>query len=355
MSIGIGLIGLGQIAHNVHIPDLLNAKELRIAAICDIDPAALASTRDQLGMEPSRCFTDYHDLIACPQVDAVVIATPNYEHVNMALAAAAAKKPYCVEKPLGLSCEDTAALVEATEKAGVKSMVCFSYRYKAAARMARDIVLRGDLGKIRHVSMQYLQTWGNEEADCPLVWRFRKALTGTGVLGDLGSHMADLTSFLTGRRIIEVVAQAGTVIPTRRNPDGSGAGAVDVDDYCNFLANMEEGISASFQTTRTAYGRGNYQRLEIYGSAGALVYTLDEDGSETDTLELCIGRAMSETGSFKRVTIPKKYQTNQMRSFEDLLLGRADGLSATVADGYRNMCVLDAVEESFRTRKWVSV
>lgn len=221
--------------------------------------------------------------------------------------------------------------------------------------MAREMIRRGDIGKIHHISMQYLQTWGNEEADCPLVWRFRKEYAGTGVLGDLGSHMVDFATFLTGRRFIEVTAQAATLLPTRRGIRGDGVGQVDVDDFCNFLADMEDGISASFQTTRVAYGRGNYQRFEIYGSCGALVYMLDADGGEVDTLEVCIGRAMSETGSFKQVTIPEKYRTNQMRSFEDLLLGREDGCSATVQDGYENMCVLDAIERSFNTRQWVSL
>lgn len=355
MNIGIGLIGLGGITQKVHIPDLLNAGHLTIVAICDIDPEALESTRSKLGLPADCCFEDYRDLIACNEVDAVVIATPNHLHVEMALETVAAGKSYCVEKPLGLCARETAPLVKATQEAGVKSMVCFSYRYKAAARMAREMIRRGDIGKIHHISMQYLQTWGNEEADCPLVWRFRKEYAGTGVLGDLGSHMVDFATFLTGRRFIEVTAQAATLLPTRRGIRGDGVGQVDVDDFCNFLADMEDGISASFQTTRVAYGRGNYQRFEIYGSCGALVYMLDADGGEVDTLEVCIGRAMSETGSFKQVTIPEKYRTNQMRLFEDLLLGREDGCSATVQDGYESMCVLDAIERSFNTRQWVSL
>lgn len=355
MCIGIGLIGVGAIARNVHIPDLLNAEHLQVTALCDIDPAALEVGRSRLGVDPAYCFANYRDLIVCPKVDAVVIATPNHEHVNMALAAIAVKKDYCIEKPLGRTRKETDCLASATREAGVKSMVCFSYRYKAAARLAREIVLSGELGELHHISMQYLQTWGNEESDCPLVWRFRKELSGTGVLGDLGSHMVDLATFITGRRFTEVVAQAGTLVPVRKLPDGKGTGTVDVDDYCNFLANMEGGLSASFQTTRAAYGRGNYQRLEIYGSKGGLVYMLDADGSETDTLELCMGPTMSRTGAYKQLVIPKEYRVNQMKSFEDLLLGKEDGLSATVEDGYESMRVLEAIERSFMTRQWVAL
>lgn len=106
----------------------------------------------------------------------------------------------------------------------MKSMVCFSYRYKAAARMAREMIRRGDIGKIHHISMQYLQTWGNEEADCPLVWRFRKEYAGPGVLGDLGSHMVDFATFLTGRRFIEVTAPGRHALPTEGVSGAMGSG-----------------------------------------------------------------------------------------------------------------------------------
>ena len=71
-------------------------------------------------------------------------------------------------------------------------------------------------------------------------------------------------------------------------------GPVDVDDFCNYMADMEDAISVSFQITRFGYGRGNYQRMEIYGSEGAIVYSLDAQPGEEDVIEVCTGDVYAE-------------------------------------------------------------
>ena len=96
---------------------------------------------------------------------------------------------------------------------------------------------------------------------------------------------------------------------------------------------MSSGIAASFRITRFGYGRGNYQRMVVYGEKGSLVYLLDENGSSEDTLDVCLEPLGAENHMFVRVPVPYRYRADQMQSFADILLGKADGLSATVADG----------------------
>ena len=79
--------------------------------------------------------------------------------------------------------------------------MCFSYRFKAAARHAKDLIERGMIGDIYHVDMQYYQAWGLPHCNTPLVWRFEKRYTGSGALGDLGSHALDLVRFVTGKGV----------------------------------------------------------------------------------------------------------------------------------------------------------
>ncbi len=352
----LGLIGLGGIMRGAHIPGIQKCPDLSIAALCDINPAVLAEQGEKLGIPESRRFLDYRDLVTCPDVDAVDIATPNDVHAPIALAAIAAGKPLSCEKPLALNAADAEAVASAAQAAGLPNMVCFSYRYKSAARFARDIVRRGDIGRVHHISIQYFQSWGLEDAHCPLVWRFVKARTGSGALGDLGSHAADLVPFVTGLRYRRVVGQCATVVTERPLPgDPSKTGPVDVDDTANYMAEMEGGATCCFQITRLAFGRGNYQRMEVYGSKGALVYTLDADRSGRDTLDLCLGKAMGAGGSYVRVEIPERYHADQERSFADVLNGRGDGLSATLADGAANMRLMDAVLESQRTGRWIDL
>lgn len=350
----IGTIGLGGIAQGVHLPGIERSQDLELRAICDINPEKLKKVGDKYGIDEAYRFTDYHDLVQCKEVEAVDICTPNDCHFQMAMDAASAHKPYTLEKPVTLNSKEADCLAEHTKKMGVKNMICFSYRFKAAARYAKNIIERGLLGDIYHVDMQYFQAWGLPDANTPLVWRFIKEYTGSGALGDLGCHGLDLVRFVTGKEYLKVVSHADTYVKERRLPDGEGMGISDVDDYCNYLAQMEDGISASFQITRFGFGRGNYQRMEIYGSKGAIVYKLDENPGE-DELEICIGPVAGETHTFTKVPVPNQYKVDQMQSFADIINGYGDGMSATIEDGQRNQHVVDAVIQSFEEERWVKL
>jgi predicted dehydrogenase len=269
------------------------------------------------------------------------------------MEAVKAKKPYSTEKPVCLNAADAGALLTATEKAGVKSMVCFSYRYKAAARYARELVQNGTLGDIYHVSMDYLQSWALPQCNTPLVWRFIKEKAGSGALGDLGSHALDLVRFVTGKNYTKVIADAETFIKERPLP-GGGSGISDVDDFCNYMTRLEGGASAHFQISRFCYGRGNYQRMEIYGSKGALVYWLDRNQGK-DELEICAGKPFGDLGMYIPVQVPRHFAGDQSQSFADILNGRGDGTAATIRDGYENQKVLDAIIASFEEKKWISL
>lgn len=348
-KIRIGSIGLGNISTGVHIPGIQASPDLILTAICDADPERLRQRGEQYGIDEAHRFTDYQDLIACPDVDAVDISTPNISHFAIAMAAVAAGKPYGVEKPITMTAEEADILTVATRKAGLQSMVYFSYRYKAAARMARDIVLSGKLGRVHHVNMQYYQAWGLAEKNCPLVWRFVRSDAASGALGDLGCHGLDLVSFVTGARYEAVTAHLDTIVTERRLPDGSGYGRVDVDDFSNMLCKMTGGISASFQISRFAYGRGNYQRMEIYCEHGGLVYHLDRIPGVD---ELAMADA-STGGAYVDQEIPEKYRVSQMQAFADLLSGKDDGENAWITDGDSNAHVLDAILLSAKTGNWV--
>jgi predicted dehydrogenase len=353
--IKMGVIGLGAIAQAVHIPGILKSKDLELAAICDIDVQRLKEAAQKYGIDEAHCFTDYHDLIKCNDVDALSICTPNDEHFQMAMDAASARKPYACEKPVTMNAMQADELAVHTKMMGVPNMVCFSYRFKAAARYAKNLIERDVLGEIYHADMQYFQSWGLPDANCGLVWRFIKARTGSGALGDLGCHALDLVRFVTGKEYVKVVSHAGNYVRERRKTDASGEmGISDVDDYCNYLAELEGATSASFQITRFGFGRGNYQRMELYGSKGSLIYKLDENPNE-DELEVCIGRPAGETHTFTKLPIPEKFQSDQMQSFADILHGFSDGMAADIEDARINQHVVDAVITSFEEERWVKL
>jgi len=352
-SVRVGVIGLGGIATWGHLPGITRCEDFVLTALCDIDETKLESVGDRYGIDAAHRFTDYRDLIACPDVDAIDICTPNDCHFQMAMDAASAGKPYAVEKPVTLNAAQAEALAQKTRETGVANMVCFSYRFKAAARMARDLVAQGLLGTLYHVSMQYLQALGLPAAQVKHCWRFDRSRAGSGALGDLGCHALDLVRFITGKEYLRVIGDADTFIKRRPLPDIDNADApVDVDDYCSYLARLEDGLSASFQITRFAFGRGNYQRLELYGEKGALVYILDAKPGQ-DELRLCAGEPMGELRVFTPLPVPERYHADQTQAFADIIRGRGDGLAATMADGLLNQRAVDAVIASFERERWV--
>ena len=353
--IRIGSVGLGGIWTGVHEPGIRRSPDLELVAICDIDEETLKAAGEKYGIDEAHRFVDYHDLINCPDVDAVDICTSNDAHFEIGMAAVEAGKPYDIEKPITMTAEEADILANATKEKGIKNMVCFSYRFKAAARYAKDLIAQGKIGKVYNVDMQYFQAWGLPRVDCPLAWRFIKNRTGSGALGDLGCHALDLVRFVLGKEYTNIVGHTGTYVKERKLEKGEGVGQVDVDDFCNYMADMEDGISASFQITRFGFGRGNYQRMEIYGSEGAIVYSLDATPGLEDEIEVCSGDINADAHVFSKLPITQQYYSDQMQSFADILNGVGDGMPATIFDGQANQHVVDTILESAEAGKWMEI
>lgn len=351
----IGSVGLGEIWNGVHGPGIRRSPDLKLIAVCDIDEGKLKAVGEKYGIDKAHRFTCYRDLINCPDVEAVDICTPNDVHFEVAMAAVEAGKPYDIEKPITMTAPEADILAKATEEKGLKNMVCFSYRFKAAARYAKDLIAKGRIGRVYHVNMQYSQSWGLPRADCPQVWRYIKARTGSGALGDLGSHALDLVRFVIGKEYNSIVGHTGTYVTERKLEHGDGMGKVDVDDFCNYMAEMEDEISVTFQITRFGFGRGNYQRMEIYGSDGAIVYSLDATPGLEDEIEVCSGDINADAHVFTKLPVPKTYFSDQMQSFADILHGTEDGMPASIEDGRVNQHVLDTILESAAVGKWMRI
>lgn len=343
----IGVIGLGGIAGG-HIAGILASPDAEVWSICDASEDALEKRGAELRIPEARRYPHYGALLCDPEVDAVTIATPNQSHFAIANEAIRQRKPFALEKPVSLDTREANILREALAAAPLPHMVCFSYRYKRAVRYAKTLLDQGRLGDIRHIYSQYLQSWGLDE-ELPLVWRFRRDMAGSGALGDLGSHILDLQRFLVGD-VERAFADAGTVIKERLLIGGEGGkGEVDVDDFCHVLARIKGGVSSTMAISRFAYGRGNYQQMEIYGTRGALIYNLEAEDSLLVRLE-----DEGDPG-FHKVEIPEAYQASQMQSFIDLVRGEGDGLDATMEDGYLNQRTIDSIIASATEEKWITI
>ncbi|MET1133063.1 MAG: Gfo/Idh/MocA family oxidoreductase [Aeromicrobium sp.] len=237
------------------------------------DDAAVRSAAHQFGWRESA--TDWRDVLSRDDVDIVDICTPGHLHHEIALAALRAGKHVVVEKPLTNTLEESAELVVAAAEArarGVRSMVGFNYRCVPALALARSVIAEGRIGEVRHVRASYLQDWLVDPA-APMTWRLRKEQAGSGVLGDLGSHLVDQVRFLLDDEIERVSGRLRTFVESRPGP--SGPEPVTVDDAAWALLGTARGAMVSVEVSRMAAGRKNSLQIEVFGSGGSVAFDLE--------------------------------------------------------------------------------
>ncbi len=355
-TIGVGIIGSGGIALANHLPGFSHCPGVKVVALCDSDAAVLERARKQTGIDA--VHTDYHELIARKDVQAVVIATPNHVHAPIAKAAVAAGKHVLCEKPLALSYPESLEMLQAAEAAGVRHMTAFTYRFVPAMVYVAHLATSGALGRIYHVRVQRFQDWGHRA----LGWRQVQALAGSGELGDMLSHRIDFALLLAGP-IARVVAQ------TRRFIDDRDGQPSDLEDSVGVLADFANGATGVFESTKLATGRGEGGKspdyCEINGSEKTLVYRLEHP------LEVEIGEAGGS--GLRRVPVPGEFlkwpgSTRDPNHGDPLVTFRYDQNAEFISairegrpcrpsfrDGVQAQAVMEAALASVRDGAWATV
>lgn len=378
-EIGVGLVGykfMGRAHSNAYrqVAHFFDVDPVpRMVALCGRDETAVKAAATQLGWESYE--TDYRKLVARDDVGLVDVSTIGNTHYEIVLAALEQGKHVYCEKPLANSLAEAREMVQKAEAAGVINVINFNYRKVPAVTFAQQLVASGRLGEIRHWRAVYLQDWINDP-EFPLVWRLRKELAGTGALGDIAAHIVDLAHFVVGP-IAEVVGSLSTFIKERpvetSSGMGSGLGAtsgsergeVTVDDSASFLARFESGVTGTFEATRLAPGRRNYNSFEVNGSNGSIVFNLEK----MNELQVYFADDPAGLQGFRTINVTDPghpyavwwpaahiigYEHTFTHAVKDLLDGIKAGVSPapTFADGYRCQAVLDAVERSVASRTW---
>lgn len=347
-KVKIGIIGVGGIA-NKHIAELLCCEDAEIVAMCDINPAAIEAKNAKLHLAPEKCYSDYKELIADPDVEAVEICTPNYLHAEMAIAALGAGKPINLEKPIAMSYREALDIVEAAKNVDRPNMTCFSYRFKPAVRYAKHLVDSGALGEITGLNVAYLKNsalWEGRR----LEWRFVKECAGSGVIGDLAVHLIDLAQLLAGN-ITSLVATQSIIVKERRRLDSDEFAPVQTDDQCGFLAEFSSGAQGTFCITRAAAGHANTIRYDVYGTRGAISFDLDHP----EILSICVGEGDVKNLPFKTVDVPREFYLDQERAFVNALGGKVDDIFPTLKHGAQGQLIVDAIIKSAAERRWVDI
>jgi len=222
--------------------------------------------------------TDWKKLIARDDIDLVDICVPNFMHHDIAIAAAEAGKMVVSEKPLAMNAQEAQEMVDAVEKAGVANMVSFNYRRVPAIALAKQIIEENRIGRAFHYRSTYNQDY-TISASVPqggmALWRLDAKIAGSGVTGDLLAHSIDTAEWLNGP-IKRVTAATETFIKERKHAETGQVEPVTIDDACMFLAVFANGSMGTFESTRYARGRKNYNTFEINGENGSIFFDLED-------------------------------------------------------------------------------
>lgn len=351
-EVRIGMIGLGGMAAE-HAKHLDKLEAVAVTAVCDTNAEAVARFADRYGIPEERRYASFEALVADPDVDAVLSITPNDAHYAIVASCLRHRKPFMTEKPFTRTYEEALALLRMHEANPVDGMVGFSYRYVPSFRYARELVRGGEIGRVRSVFAQYLQSWGVPMFGTPMNWRYRSEVTGTGALGDLGAHMIDAARFLVGE-FVEVAAHLNTFVRRRPDPLTGGEGTVDVDDFAGFVGLLEGGVSGVFQTSRNAYGSGNQLEVAIYGDLGT-VKVACEKPEELVLVRRQPGAESGWTSVTETRRVPSACELGQIRDFVDLVRGTKREELPSLPDGYANQEVLEAVARAAKERRTVAL
>ncbi|MGL4463491.1 MAG: Gfo/Idh/MocA family protein [Planctomycetia bacterium] len=247
-----------------------------LKVLCARDAEKAKKFADNWGYESIE--TDWRAVVARPDVDLVDVGSPNNTHMEIVLAAAKAGKMIVCEKPLAMNVAEAKKMVEAVESAKVPNMAWFNYRRVPAITLAKQLVDEGRIGKPYHYRATYLQDWTIAE-DVPqggaTLWRLDAEVAGSGVTGDLLAHSIDTALWLNGP-IAEVTAATETFVKERVHAVTGQKQPVTIDDACMFLARFANGSIGTFESTRYARGRKNFNTFELNGHDGSVSFDLED-------------------------------------------------------------------------------
>jgi predicted dehydrogenase len=380
-SLGVGVIGCGWMGHAhsrgyLRLPHHYPEFDLvpTLITVADPEPERCADAVRRYGF--TNPTPDWRRVADDDRIEAVSVTAPNFLHREIAVTLAAAGKHLWIEKPVGLTLEDAVAVADAVRAAGVQATVGFNYRHAPAVERARELLRQGVIGEVTSARFRLLSDYAAHPQGA-LSWRFERARGGSGVLGDLVSHGADLARHLLGD-IVSVVADSAIFIGDRPRPTGPAShfataeggepGAVENEDYLSCLLRFASGARAILEAGRTAVGQQNNYGFEISGSRGVIGWDFRRmgelrlaQGPDYQDEPTAVHHVGPGSGDFARF----QPGAGIAMSYDDLKvieaarfvqsISSAAPHGASVEDAVHSAAVLHALAESVSRGSWVAL
>jgi predicted dehydrogenase len=379
-EIKVGIVGTGFIGP-AHLEGL-RRNGIRVIGLAEVTQELAQKKAAELGIE--KAYASFAAMLADPEINVVHLATPNFLHFPQAKAALLAGKHVVCEKPLAMNTQESAELVKLAAETQRVNAINFNLRFYPISQQARSMVQSGEIGQIFILQGSYLQDWLFLPTDWN--WRLEPGLGGTlRAVADIGSHWLDLTTFISGLRIAEVMSDFKTFHPIRKKPsrpvetytgklltpEDTIDQPIHTEDYASILLHYENGARGILTVSQVSAGRKNRLYFEIDGSKAAMAYDSERNN------ELWIGHrdrpnehllkdpGLLSPAARSTASYPGGHNEGYPDTFKQLFAKvyayiRKGDFSAvpdfpTFADGHYELQLCEAIEHSAKECRWVSV
>ncbi|WP_141503418.1 Gfo/Idh/MocA family protein [Paenibacillus luteus] len=338
----IAVIGTGSIS-SLHLESYKNNKNVNLYAVCDLNEERAKAAAEKYGAE--KVYTDYRELLANSEIDAVSICTWNNTHAEISISALEAGKHVLVEKPLCRTVEEALLVQEAVRKSGKLLQVGFVRRYDTNAQLLRAMADRGEFGEIYFAKASTIRRLGN-----PGGWFSDIERSGGGPLIDIGVHVIDLCWYMMGRpKPVSVSANTYHKLGNRSNVEHlSFYQAADydaekntVEDMANALIRFENGASLLVDVSFTLHAKSNEGTVKLYGEKGGFeidpetVIVTEQNNTILNVYPQTDSKGFEFNGAFQ----------NEINHFIDCVTSGEQPISP-VEDGVEIMKILIGIYES---------
>lgn len=369
--IGVGFIGA------VHIEQLRRLGNVEVVAITDFSGAEEKAKAHYV----PKAYSDYKEMLDNEKLDCVHICTPNNTHYDIAMYAMERGVNVVCEKPMTCTAEEAAKLAAYAKEKGLINAMNFNCRFYPMAYQMRQMVRSGQVGDIYTIHGGYLQDWLFLDTDYS--WRLEPKFTGASrAFADIGSHWIDTVEYITGQRVIEVMADFAIFHKTRRKPlkpiDTYSGMALQPEDYqevpiitedwATVLFGFENGARASCNISQVFAGRKNQMVVSMAGSKCAMHWDSENSNAlwigrrDRDNGELVKDPSILDKGTGGVISYPGGHVEGFADTFKQnfkkiyaAIAGATPEDYATFEDGRREMLLCEKIVQSARERRWVSI
>jgi predicted dehydrogenase len=363
-TVRVGVLGAGTWARSAHLPGYRRDPRCRIVAVCDVE---IDRAREAARAFDVPAATDNpRDLFQRDDIDLIDVCTPSHTHFELAWGALEAGKHVLCEKPVAYDYRDTLRAADFARQKGLKTKVGLTFRYSPAMRYMRELVAGGFIGT-PFIFNGYEQNSQWLDPSVPLRQvdpDADQSVLQVSSLEGYGAPIIDIAHLIVGADLSQVVGTMRNFIPERMVRATNRMMRMNIDDGDMFIGEFANGALGSIQTSFVTIG--NYPGIEarVYGSNGALICRLVEEAGVAETLRA----ATPDQVEFRELEIPQRcyppggtrteswrtlFYANLVSSFITEVLDPGPANEGDFRDGAWVQEVINAVELSFRERRWI--